>query len=241
MPHIVYKPLGCINTTIANQEKEKLGKNKVCICGKLDPMARGKLLLLFDDECKQMDDYLKKRKIYEWNIIWSLKTDTDDFMGIIKEDIYIDFDINKVLDEMNKFIGNYNQKFHHYSSIHVKNKITGLRKALWEWTVENKLDEIDIPEKVVNVKYIKLLDTKKIEFDDIRNKIIDIIKLVKGKFRQDEIIKQWIKYKNKKLYISTFQANVSSGFYIRQLTKELGKNLGYLGVTLDINRTEIIM
>ena len=66
---IVYKPPGYLNTEIANKEKEKLNKKKVCICGKLDPLAEGELLLLFDDECKLMNSYLSKRKIYQWEII----------------------------------------------------------------------------------------------------------------------------------------------------------------------------
>ena len=45
---LVYKPPGILGTNVANQYKEKLNKKKVCICGKLDPMAEGQLLLLFD-------------------------------------------------------------------------------------------------------------------------------------------------------------------------------------------------
>ena len=41
---IVDKPPGILGTKVAEDYKNKLGKNKVCICGKLDPMARGKLL-----------------------------------------------------------------------------------------------------------------------------------------------------------------------------------------------------
>ena len=56
--HIIYKPQGIINSVIANQEKERLGKKKVVVCGKLDPMAQGQLLLLFDENCKKMNEYL---------------------------------------------------------------------------------------------------------------------------------------------------------------------------------------
>ena len=84
-------------------------------------------------------------------------------------------ELTEVLDEINKFIGEYKQQFHHYSSIHVKNKITGKRKALWEWAAEDCLDEIDIPDKLIDVKYIKLLDTKQIEFNYIKNEIINTI------------------------------------------------------------------
>ena len=45
------------------------GINKVCYCGRLDPMARGLVLLLVGDECKKMDDYLSTIKEYEFEIL----------------------------------------------------------------------------------------------------------------------------------------------------------------------------
>ena len=59
---IVDKMVGILGTEIAEKYKNKLGKKKVCICGKLDPMAQGKLLLLFDEECKKMDERREEEK-----------------------------------------------------------------------------------------------------------------------------------------------------------------------------------
>ena len=39
--------------------------------------------------------------------------------------------------------------------------------------------------------------------------------------------------------ISTFEAHVSTGYYIRQLIHTLGKDTGLLGMAIDINRTYI--
>ena len=237
---IVYKPPGYLNTEIANKEKEKLNKKKVCICGKLDPLAEGELLLLFDNECKLMNSYLSKRKIYQWEIIWGLQTDTEDVMGLIQNDININFDENYLLEIINRFIGDYLQNFHHYSSIQVKN--SSLEKnPLWKWSKENRLDEIVIPNKLVNVKYIKLLNTRKINLNSIKPNIINTIKKVQGDFRQTEIISQWEEYPNKEYYVSKFEADVSSGFYIRELVKQLGISTNYLGLTLNINRIKIII
>ena len=237
---IIYKPPGYLNTEIANKEKEKLNKKKVCICGKLDPLAEGELLLLFDDECKLMNSYLSKRKIYQWEIIWGLQTDTEDVMGLIQNDININFDKNYLLKIMNTFVGDYLQKFHHYSSIQVKNSKLE-KNPLWKWTKENRLEEIVIPNKLVNVKYIKLLNTRKINLNSIKSNIINTIKKVQGDFRQTEIISQWEEYPNKEYYVSKFEADVSSGFYIRELVKQLGISTNYLGLTLNINRIKIII
>lgn len=238
--YIVYKPEGFLNTEIANREKKKLEKKKVCICGKLDPMAKGELLLLFDEECKLMNSYLSKRKIYQWDILWGIKTDTDDALGLIINEKTININKNIILNIINNFIGTYEQNFHHYSAINVSNNLNE-RKPLWKWSMDNKLSEIEIPKKLVNVEYIKIIDTKKIKFDIIKKDIIDTIKKVNGNFRQEKIIKQWNNYSNKELYISSFEANVSSGFYIRELVKQIGILTKYLGITLNINRTKILI
>lgn len=238
--HIVYKPPCYLNTEIANLEKDKLNKKKVCICGKLDPLAKGELLLLFDNECKLMNSYLSKRKIYQWEILWGIKTDTEDIMGLIQNNININFDEKYLIKILDTFIGQYMQNYHNYSSINVKNK--DLEKMpLWKWSKNNRLDEIIIPNKLVDVKYIKLLNTQRINLNSIKYNIINMIKKVKGDYRQKEIIKQWEEYPNKEFYISKFEANVSSGFYIRELVKQLGYLTNYLGLTLNINRIKIII
>ena len=131
-----------------------------------------------------MNSYLSKRKIYQWEIVWGLQTDTEDVMGLIQNDININFDENYLLEIINKFVGDYLQNFHHYSSIQVKN--SNLEKnPLWKWSKENRLDEIVIPNKLVNVKYIKLLNTRKINLNSIKPNIINTIKNYK------EILDKW--------------------------------------------------
>ena len=104
----VYKPKGILGTKIAEDYKNKLGKNKVCICGKLDPMAQGKLLLLFDEECKKMDENLEHKKTYQFKIAWGFQTDTDDTLGLITEEKNINENkIKKLVNNMEKYIEKY--------------------------------------------------------------------------------------------------------------------------------------
>ena len=58
-------------------------------------MARGLVILLVGDDCKDMPKYLGHNKEYEFEIIFGLSTDTDDTMGIV-EDVkeYDENDIN---------------------------------------------------------------------------------------------------------------------------------------------------
>ena len=243
----VEKPTGILGTKIAEDYKNKLKKSKVCICGKLDPMARGKLLLLFDEDCKKMNENLDHEKTYQFKIAWGFQTDTDDTLGLITKDKNINENIIKsIVNNIEKYIeeyeGCYNQYFHKYSARTVHNK-NGVRYPLWKWTNLHRLDEIEIPYKTVSVKYIKYYHTEKKNINMLKKEIIeniDKIKNIKNNFRQDIIRKQWMEYDKKNdIWISTFEAHVSSGFYIRQLIHELGIKTGLYGIALDINRIKI--
>jgi len=241
MYYLIHKPIGVDGTLCVSTYLKNLGKKKFVICGKLDPMAKGVLLVLFDDDCKLMNSYLLKDKIYEWYIIWGISTDTTDTLGCITNVIDIDFDEKLIQKELCKFIGTYKQNFHKYSAINLISKITGERKPLWKWAKENRLDEIDIPNKEVIVKYIELLYSKQISFNDIKKSMLYNLNKITGDFRQDIIKKQWLSFSKNKLYISKFKAYVSTGYYIRQFVEDFGTHLGYLGIALDINRTEIVI
>jgi len=240
----VHKPTGIMGTKVAEDYKNKLGKNKVCICGKLDPMAQGKLLLLFDEDCKKMDENLAHTKTYQFKIAWGIQTDTDDTLGLITEEINIDKNmVKKLINNMEKYIekyeGSYNQYFHKYSARTVHNE-NSEKHSLWEWTKLGRLDEIEIPYKEVSVEYIKYYHTEKKNMEVIKDEISENMKYIEGNFRQNEIGKQWENYdKKKEIWISTFEARVSTGYYIRQLIHTLGVDTGLLGMALDINRTYI--
>lgn len=238
---IVNKPFGAEGTQIANSYKKLYNKKKVVICGKLDPMASGELLLLFDNECKMMNNYLDKYKVYKWKIVWGLSTDTSDPLGLITDTIDITIDEDKIIEELQQFVSNQShQIFHKYSAICLTNK-DGERKPLWRWTKENRLDEIIIPKKAVDVKYIKMLNTEVVEDITLKKYILSNLEKISGDFRQEEIKEMWKKFKKKNIYISEFEGHVSSGYYIRQFVEDFGKHLGYLGMALDITRIKIVI
>lgn len=238
---IVNKPFGAEGTQIANTYKKLYNKKKVVICGKLDPMASGELLLLFDNECKMMNNYLEKYKVYKWKIVWGLRTDTSDTLGLITDTIDITIDEDKIIEELQQFVSNQShQIFHKYSAICLTNK-DGERKPLWRWTKENRLDEIIIPKKAVDVKYIKMLNTEVVEDIELKKYILSNLEKISGDFRQEEIKEMWKKFKKKKIFISEFEGHVSSGYYIRQFVEDFGKHLGYLGMALDITRVKIVI
>jgi len=235
-------PNEMINNYIKNYNKNNTYQiKKGCTIGKLDPMASGVSICLFDNQCKNMKDYLDKEKIYEFKIIFGIQSDSDDTLGLITNGEEKDIDIETIQKEISNFIGKYKQKYHKYSSICVSND-NNERKPLWKWTKENKLNEINIPEKEVNVKSLEFLELKKYNFNILKKIIIENISKVKGDFRQEQIINRWKEISHiKNINVAKFKIHCSSGFYVRQLVNDLCNKLGIYGTTYNINRTKIIL
>ena len=108
------------NTMVQTMDKFKKENNindKVCYCGRLDPLARGTVLLLVGDECKKMNEYLGTTKEYEFEILFGLSTDTDDPMGLI-QNIYNYDEIDTYVDKIKEYIqtickiGKFQQNYH---------------------------------------------------------------------------------------------------------------------------------
>jgi len=236
------------HTMIQTMDKFKKENNineKVCYCGRLDPMARGVVLLLVGDECKKMDQYLSTIKEYEFEILFGLSTDTDDPMGII-ENIYnydeIDTYVEKIKDYLSDRcrIGKFQQNFHNYSS----KRING--KPLWEYTKNNSsnnssniLIEVNHEVEIFDVEYKYI---KKYNFIEWKNNIIDTINKIdkKNDFRQDIIINNYnLLDINNIIYSLPIKIKVSSGFYVRQLVADIKKNFNIVILTYDINRINI--
>jgi tRNA pseudouridine(55) synthase len=239
------------NTMVQTMDKFKKenGINKVCYCGRLDPMARGLVLLLAGDECKKMSEYLGHSKEYEFEILFGISTDTDDPLGIInninnihnidpKGHIYNyeETDINIYFDKIKEYIkiGKFEQDFHSYSSKRIKGQ------PMWQ----QPQIHLDIkPHHTVEIFNVEYKPIKKYDFLEWKINVIDTINKIdkKNNFRQVEIINNYNKigYKFDKLYSIPIKINVSTGFYIRQLVCDIKNHFGINILTYDINRTSI--
>jgi tRNA pseudouridine(55) synthase len=239
------------NTMIQTMDKFKKDNNinnnqrlcKVCYCGRLDPMARGKVLLLVGDECKKMDDYLGTIKEYEFEILFGLSTDTDDPLGII-ENIhdYKEEEVTHYLEQIKEYIkcGSFEQNFHKYSSKRVDGK------PLWAHTKNDLNHSNNINEKHnishnVNIFDIEYKEIKKYNFNEWKNSIINIINKIdkKNDFRQETIINNYNKLNINNLYSIPIKIKVSSGFYVRQLVADIKNHFNIVILTYDINRINI--
>ena len=230
MPINIYKPIGITPLELIKIYKKLNNiKDKMSFAGRLDPMAHGEMILLRGEECKLQDSYCGKDKIYEFEVLYGIKTDSLDILGIPN------FRVEDTIKYNPKdFIGPYEQEYPHYSSIHVK------RKPLWLWAKEGRIGEIKIPKKKITIYSLDSVGS--IELDN-KNLIKTILKKLenlsienRGKFRYDEIREQWLKLliEERKFKIGKYRVKVSSGTYVRTLCDRMG------GIAYDINRTNII-
>jgi len=227
---IIEKPSGCTINEFINKYKQENNIAKLCFCGRLDPMARGKVLILLNEECKLVKYHLNHDKIYQFYICFGIQTDTDDFLGILQN--YNNHIYPKNLNNIIKYVNNlknisFNQKFHKYSS----KKING--KTLREQDIDNN------PTHNVKIYNSEIQDSKLFEFDKFLNIFIipNIKSIDKTKnFRQSNIINQWLKFKREYIFAIKIELNVSTGFYVRQFVRDLSEKFNFPMVTFDINR-----
>jgi tRNA pseudouridine(55) synthase len=232
-----------MNQTIYKYKKENNITDKVCYCGRLDPMARGLVYLLVGNNCKYMEDYNKFKKEYVFEIVFGISTDTDDPLGKIINTSFInkdkiDIDIDKIKNYINNYInkGPFEQKYHNYSS----KRINGI--PLWNY----KKNNIDMPNNNyyhnVEILGVEIDNIKTYNFNDWRENIISTINKIdkKNDFRQNEIIDDYNKLNfQENLYSLVIKINVTSGFYVRQLVSDIKDYLNIPILTYDINRTKL--
>ncbi|HVT75066.1 MAG TPA: hypothetical protein VHD69_01445, partial [Candidatus Paceibacterota bacterium] len=114
---------------------------------------------------------------------------------------------------------------------------------LFELARTGRLSDKDIPTHVVEAKEIELMSSRSVSKDQLVESVYRDIAAVAGDFRQDEILKVW------NLYFASdapdtfivYKARVScgSGFYVRQLVSDVGRDLATGAVTLSILRTRV--
>lgn len=229
-------PLECIERFRLDRPEFK--EIKMTYLGRLDPMAEGLLLVLAGDTAEK-DIYLSMDKTYEFEVLWGFSTDTYDVLGLVTEGvgrmpIKIEEKMPSLLDTLrDKKI----QSYPPYSSKTVDGK------PLFQWAREKRIEEIDVPERGIKIFSIDHMDTRLISKPELLEEIIKRISLVKGDFRQEDILNKWTEVlensKEERFLISKFKASVSSGTYIRGLVDEMGKYWGEGALAFWIKRTRV--
>ena len=246
-PYRFYKNRGETPLEALNRFKNlnpALEINKLTSAGRLDPMARGYMAVLINEDCKNCRNMEAKNKEYKFKFVVGIDTDTTDMLGIF-QNMNFNYDVQdiyKYINEHNQF--SYDQEFHAFSSYRVIGPEG--KKGLWYYSMKNIY--VKAPTKKVNIWDFEIIEESIIDSEDLKEYIFENINKIINKefFRYDEIYKNWNiffnnKNINKKFIIFKCKAKVSSGTYIRQLVKDIGKIINVPLCVVDINRTDIFI
>lgn len=240
--HIIYKKIGetpLEALELFRSEQIAVGRVEfqdisITYAGRLDPMAEGKLLLLVGDECKKKEEYLGLDKEYEVEIIFGIETDTYDSLGLSKIRPWTRI-VNDTEPLLSRYVGKFWQEYPAYSS----KTIEGL--PLHSLARDGGLPK-EMPTKEVEIYSIKKLGIINISAIELKKQIVDKVSLVKGDFRQNEIITRWSETlvdPNKSFEILKIRVTCSGGTYMRSLAHRIGQDQGCGAFALSIKRTNI--
>lgn len=228
-------PLECIYRfkTTNSQSPDR----KMTYLGRLDPMAEGVMLVMVGST-KKKEEFLGLDKDYEFEVLWGFNTDTYDVLGKVEMTGLFPQKLDMKMDRLLETIRKKKvQKYPPYSSRTVGGK------PLFEWARENRIGEIDVPERGIRIFSIDHIYTRLVSGREILEDVTRRVGLVNGDFRQKEILGLWAKALENSLdeqfMVSAFKASVSSGTYIRSLAEEMGKVLGCGALAYSIKRTRV--
>lgn len=234
----LYKPVGItplqlirsFQQTYPIYQEAKLG-----YAGRLDPMADGVLLVLVGQENKLRKTYEVLPKIYSFDLLFGVATDTYDQLGMITTTSAVSLEaIRKQLPAAITAIREQKrQAYPPYSSRTVQGK------PLFWWARHKRLQEIHIPTHTITISDLRLLHIAAIDSEALANRITTTITLATGDFRQHACLHRWHTYfstHQTPLVVASFHLVCSSGTYVRALCHDIGSLLGVGGIALRITR-----
>ena len=226
--------------TLVREKFPHFANQKIGFAGRLDPMAHGVLLLLVGDANFERDNYLDLDKTYQFTALLGLETDSYDLLGLLtSSSLQTDPIISsEVLNQFVKeTIGKHTQPYPPFSSKPIHGK------QLFKWARENKLADIEIPTKDIEIYDLKVLDQSTISSEALQKLAESRITKIEGIFRQEQILEKWTNFfalhPKQEFKTISFEVKCSSGTYVRSIVHNLGQKLGWGATTLEIYRTKV--
>jgi tRNA pseudouridine55 synthase len=209
--------------------------------GTLDPMAEGIIIVLTGEDRFNKSEFSKKRKEYEFSILFGVDTDTNDLLGLQTKENYYQLNISEVETNLKsllpKYIGELKQTQPRFSAQRIDGKSAFDKAKIGEPFVAIKNN--------ITIFSLEILESKTISPDELLITTTQKINLVQGDFRQKEIIKNWYNTIHKlkqnnitNLPLIKIRAEVSKRTYIRSLVRDLAKELSLSATTFSIIRTK---
>lgn len=238
----IYKKIGETPLEALTRLRESVLEYKeetLSYAGRLDPMAAGVMLVLAGDANKEREKYLNLEKDYSAEILFGISTDTYDTLGLIAEVSRMPFDIGEfegqLKEKVGEMKGTFSQKYPEYSSKPVDGTPLFMHARAGK--------RVAVPAHDVTIFGSELKSVKVVDRVELLSRVESQIGLVKGDFRQADIVKMWKEKLEqsevKEFAVAEVDLSVSSGFYVRQYAHDLGLSLGVPALALSILRTRV--
>jgi len=216
--------------------------------GRLDPMASGQLLVLIGEECKKQTEYHHLDKEYVVEILFGIKSDSGDVLGIVEEVESPHFSEPDLEKAISSFVGKIEFPYPVFSAKTVNGK------PLHTWAMEKRLDEITIPTRSSEIYSLTLTSVGSLPRAELvaqtQSKIelippvTDVRKALGNDFRRPDVRQAWDLLSKSgsptdEFYIAKITCVCSSGTYMRTLCELIAKKVGTQGLALSIHRSAI--
>lgn len=236
--HQVWKERGeTLAQLLARFKKEARIKKTIPVAyaGRLDPMAQGIVVLLVGDARFEKEQYQKLAKIYTFQVLLGVSTDTYDVLGRITHITIPPKEIsNQAAENVLEKIKKTPLPYPPFSSKPLDGVPLFVRAKAGTLPRELPLQP-GVPKEIIFIK------EERAPFRELIEKIISDVQKVEGDFRQQSIIEGWKKvqsaYEEIQVPLLTFEATVPSGVYIRSIAHEIGNQLGTHALAYSITRT----
>jgi tRNA pseudouridine55 synthase len=207
----VYKEKNWTSFDVVAKVRVMLGKKrKVGHAGTLDPLAKGVLVVLTDEDTKKQDKFMKLKKEYIADISFGITTPTYDLEilpEVNKTQISLEDLKEKIPAILKHFEGEIDQKVPPYSAA----KVGG--KTLYKEARKGKINIEELPVKRITIHKTDILEIRNEESDTIEGK--------------------------KEFPAIKISVSCSSGTYIRSLAHDLGEKIGCGAVMINLLRTGV--
>lgn len=229
---LVNKPYGAtpLETIQALRRLGILSENeKATYAGRLDPLATGLLLILKGEGVHEKEKYLALEKTYEIDLVFGAATDTGDLVGVP----HAQESAAPQPEEIAAHLESISEgEYPAFSSKTVNGK------ALHEYAREGV--QIPRPSRPMRYSVTHASKAPAITSKNLISQISTACELVKGDFRQTEILSAWKALKlPENLAQYTFTINATSGTYMRAIPEIIQKKFGTVSVVTRITRTKI--
>lgn len=241
-------PLQCAENWRATQSPA-LTDVPLAYAGRLDPMASGKLLVLIGDECKRQSKYHKLDKTYEFEVLFGVQSDSGDVLGLVESCDAPELSEAELKRVARELTGTVTLPYPKFSSKTVNGK------PLHTWTLEGRLNEIEIPTYSATIYNLKLLELRTVPKADVVAAALEKIgtippvtderKAIGNDFRRPDVFATWHNLNGGvrplHLQVARFRCTGSSGLYMRTLAEVIAGEVGTCGLAYSIHRTHIGM